>query len=82
MRHKVEVFSAGCKLCDDTVRLVTRLRGDHEIIIHDMRDDATVQRAAAYGVRSVPAVVVDGTLASCCVGNGPQEGTIQRLLGS
>jgi len=31
------------------------------------------ERAAAYGIRSVPAVVVDGEPASCCAGRGVSE---------
>ena len=30
-------------------------------------------KAKGYGVQSVPAVVVDGKLADCCAGRGPQE---------
>lgn len=30
------------------------------------------------GVRSVPAVVVDGNLAACCVNRGPEESAIRE----
>jgi predicted DsbA family dithiol-disulfide isomerase len=34
-------------------------------------------RAKALGVRSVPAVVIDGKLAACCQGQGPDEATLR-----
>ncbi len=35
------------------------------------------QRAKSLGIRSVPAVVVDGTLAACCAGRGPDEAALR-----
>jgi hypothetical protein len=29
----------------------------------------------ALGIRSLPAVVIDGTLADCCAGRGPDQRT-------
>ena len=34
-------------------------------------------RAKKLGVRSVPAVVIDGNLADCCAGRGPDEATLK-----
>jgi hypothetical protein len=34
-------------------------------------------RAKSLGIRSVPAVVIDGTLAACCAGRGPDEATLR-----
>ncbi len=31
----------------------------------------------AMGVRSVPAVAIDGTLATCCAGRGPDEQSLR-----
>lgn len=79
-RH-IEVFSAGCATCNDTVELVRELAGDvHEVHIHDMQKAEVAHRAKSLGVRSVPAVVVDGKLAGCCAGRGPDEATIRREL--
>ena len=38
-----------------------------------MHDPAVAKRAASLGVRSVPAVAVDGRLATCCADAGPNE---------
>ncbi len=73
-KRKVEVFSAGCGLCDETISLVQRLACNScEVIVHDMKQPEVVVKAKSYGVQSVPAVVVDGKLADCCAGRGPQE---------
>jgi glutaredoxin len=63
-KRKVEVFSAGCSACDEAVELVKRIAGSsHEIEIIDMQTHEAAARAKHYGIRSVPAVVVDGRLA-------------------
>lgn len=36
-----------------------------------MNDPAVSGRARRFGVKSVPAVVIDGELADCCAGRGP-----------
>lgn len=37
MKHKIEIFSAGCQTCKDTIERVKELAGgEHEICIHDM----------------------------------------------
>ena len=70
----VEVFSAGCPLCSDTIELVERLACPScEVRVLDMNDASVARRAKELGVRTVPAVVVDGELASCCRGVGPTE---------
>jgi glutaredoxin len=70
----VEVFSAGCPACRDTIALVERLACPScEVSVLDMNDVSVARRAKELGIRTVPAVVVDGELASCCRGVGPME---------
>ena len=65
--RKVEVFSAGCAVCDQAIEMVRNAaRPSCEIIVHDMKDIRIAERAKSLGVRSVPAVVIDGKL----VGSG------------
>lgn len=72
-KRTVEVFSAGCPACDDVVQLVNRLGCDScEVVVLSMRDAAVAERAQALGIRTVPAVLVDGQLAPCCQ-TGPTE---------
>jgi glutaredoxin 3 len=41
-----------------------------EVIVLDMNDSGVAKRAKALGVRSVPAVAIDGKLAECCTSRG------------
>jgi glutaredoxin 3 len=77
-KRKIEVFSAGCPACEETVQLVNRIACPScEVTVHDMNDPAVAKRAESLGARSVPAVVIDGKLADCCVGRGPLEATLR-----
>ena len=70
-KRKVEVFSAGCATCHEAIEAVRREAGSaSEIVVHDMKDINVVRRAKELGVRSVPAVVIDGRLAPCCSSRG------------
>ena len=76
--HKVEVFSAGCPACKEAVVLVKRLAGSaSEVTVQDMNDVKVAQRAKQLGVRTVPAVVIDGKLAECCRNTGLEEGVLR-----
>jgi glutaredoxin len=70
-KQKIEIFSSGCPLCDEAIDLVRREAGpEAEIIVHNMSDARGFGRATALGVRSVPAVAIDGKLVSCCAHSG------------
>lgn len=81
-KKKIEVFSAGCSTGKETIELVKRLAGSsHEVVVHDMQKSDVAARAKQYGVRSGPAVVIDGKLAGCCAGRGPEEHVLRAALG-
>ncbi len=70
-KRKVEVFVAGCPLCDETVNLVKELSCPScDIKIYNLRKEGK-DKARKYGVNSVPTVVVDGKILNCCVRKGP-----------
>ena len=80
-KRKVEVFSAGCRVCDETIQLVRSIACPScDISVLDMKDPNVARRAKALGVLSVPAIAVDGKLAACCSGRGPDEAAL-RLAG-
>jgi glutaredoxin 3 len=73
-KRTVEVFSAGCPACADTIQLVNSIACPScEVTILDMKDPSVAQRAKQLGITRVPAVVVNGKLADCCVGPGATE---------
>lgn len=77
-KRKVEIFSAGCPACQDVVDLVQKVACPScEVSVLDMNDPNISSRAKGLGVRSVPAVVLDGKLADCCTGRGPDESTLR-----
>ena len=77
-KRKIEVFSAGCPACNETIELVNQVACPScEVSVLDMNDAAVAQRASTLGIRSVPAVVIDGKLADCCSSRGPDEGTLR-----
>src|SRR5713101_2568734 len=73
-KYTIEIFSAGCATCKDTIEMVKKIAAsDHDIHIHEMHHADTAARAKQLGIRSLPAVLVNGKLAGCCAGRGPNE---------
>lgn len=75
MAQRIEIFSAGCPVCEVGEARVRELAGDHqEVVVHDLRtDEAAAALAAERGVKAVPAVMVDGELLGCCRNSGPSD---------
>ena len=77
-RH-VEIFSAGCSVCQSAIDLVNRIACPScDVVVLDMNDAAIAQRAQTLGIQSVPAIVIDGVLAECCTGRGVDEEALRR----
>lgn len=77
-KRKIEVFSAGCPACKETIDLVNKVAcSSCEVSVLDMHKADVAKRAKSLGIRSVPAVVVDGNLAACCSGRGPDEAVLR-----
>lgn len=77
-KRKVEVFSAGCAVCQETVGLVQRLACPScEVTVLAMHNPDVAARARGLGIRTVPAVLIYGQLAGCCADRGPDEATLR-----
>jgi len=77
--RKVEIFSAGCPACEDAIELVERIScSSCEVSILDMNTPEVANRARDLGIKTVPAVVIDGKLADCCSNKGPDEETLRQ----
>ena len=77
-KRKVEVFSAGCPACAETVKLVQHIAcSSCEVEVLDMNQPEVATKARQYGVKTVPAVAINGKLAGCCTGAGPNEAALR-----
>ena len=81
-KRKIEVFSAGCALCHEVIDVVRQEAGSSsQVTVQNMMDARVLSRAEKFGIRSVPAVVIDGKLASCCTGRGVDLQVLKDELG-
>lgn len=81
MAH-IDVYTAGCPLCESAVHQATEAAGDrHEIAVHDLhRDQDAASAARKAGVTTVPAIVVDGGLLGCCRSGGVSRSELDDAL--
>jgi glutaredoxin 3 len=79
-RRRVEVFSAGCSMCEEAVALVQELAcRSCDVQVLDVQEPEVAALARSLGIRSVPSVVITASqLATCCSGRGPDEATLRR----
>jgi len=68
LRRRIEIFIAGCPICEETVKLVQELACESCAVevLDVVRDPAARAKSAQYGLKRLPAVVVGGRLAECC----------------
>lgn len=70
-KRRVEVFTAGCPICDETVNLVKSTACPNcEVQVYDLREGCATnecrEKAKRYGITAVPAVAVNGVVLDCC----------------
>lgn len=73
--RQVEVFSAGCYVCEKVVSQINELACPNcEVVVYDLKEKCETNvcenKAKAYGVKSLPAVAIDGELVDCCKNKG------------
>ncbi|MFP5344746.1 MAG: thioredoxin family protein [Gammaproteobacteria bacterium] len=77
--RRIEIFSAGCPVCEETINLINRIACPScDFSVLDMREAQVAERARKLGIGVVPAVVIDGQLAECCAGRGPDEAALRQ----
>ena len=76
----VEIFSAGCPCCDETIQAVRAAACKScKIEVRDMKDPQVAAQAKKYGIGRVPAVVIDGKLADCCKSGGVDIAVLRSM---
>ena len=80
-KRQIEVFTAGCGMCEEAVQVVQRVAcSSCEVTVHNITTDKGIEeKAKQYGIKRLPAVVVDGKLADCCSGGGVDEASLRAL---
>ncbi|MBD8513953.1 thioredoxin family protein [Photobacterium sp. CAU 1568] len=77
-KRKIEIFSAGCIVCQETIEQVRNMAcSSCEITVLDMHEPSVSKRAKKLGIQSLPAVVIDGRLADCCTNRGIDESVLR-----
>ena len=77
-KRKVEIFSAGCPACQEAIELVNNIAcASCDVTVLSMKDKAVADRAKTLGVRSLPAIVINGKLAGCCSGQGINKAALR-----
>ncbi len=80
-KHTVEIFSAGCQVCKDFAARIKKMACPScEVIVLDMKEVEVSNRAKSLIIRSLPSVIIDGRLADCCGGRGPDEEGLRTVL--
>jgi thiol-disulfide isomerase/thioredoxin len=80
-QRQIEIFSAGCSACKETIKLVQDLACDsRNIKVHDINARGVAAKAKKYGVQRVPAIAIHGKLAACCA-NRPVDAKVLRSAG-
>ena len=68
MKRKIEIFTAGCPICEEQVEKIKEAActSCEVITLNVSSDKVALSKAKEYNVRSLPAVAIDGKLAECC----------------
>lgn len=78
-KRKIEIFSAGCPVCESFVAQVREEACPScDIAVLDMKSPEVAERAKQLGVGSLPSVAIDGVLASCCTSGGPDMAVLKE----
>lgn len=78
-KRQIEIFSAGCPACDDTIKLVNdNACPSCEISVLDVTTSEVKKRVKDLNIKSIPAVVINGKLADCCNNRGPDLDTLKQ----
>lgn len=75
MKRQIEVFTAGCPVCEPVVKTVKEMACDScEVTVYNLveqcDDKVCVDKMKKYNITSLPAVAVNGQLLACCQNRG------------
>jgi hypothetical protein len=81
-KRKIEVFTAGCSICQPTVEMVKSMACQYcDVVVYNVADPVqkeALAKAQAYGVTVLPSVAVNGKLLPCCQDKGVCETELRK----
>lgn len=74
-KRKIELFTAGCTVCEPFVELVKSMAcSSCEVVIYNLSQlcdtKECLEKVKSYGIKTLPAVAVNGKLLNCCQNKG------------
>jgi hypothetical protein len=67
MKKQVEIFTAGCPVCEPVVELVKDTASSNcEITIYNLSEISNHSVYKKYNIKRLPAIAVNGKLLECC----------------
>lgn len=77
-KRLIEVFTAGCIVCDPALQLVKNLAcSSCEVVVYNIASPCDskdcLRKAQEYGITTLPAIAVNGVLLNCCQNRGISE---------
>ncbi|MEO6695688.1 MAG: thioredoxin family protein [Ignavibacteria bacterium] len=81
MKRKIEIFTAGCPICEEQVQKIRKETCDScEVEVLNVREDkSALEKSKNYNIISLPSVVINGVLADCCSNKGINIETLRSL---
>ncbi len=79
-KRKIELFTAGCAVCEPVVEMVKAMAcASCDVVIYNLSQPCEtkecLEKVKTYGIKALPAIAVNGKLLSCCQNKGisPEE---------
>lgn len=67
MKRQIEIFKAGCPVCEPIVQIVKDTAGiTYDITFHNLSESCDGDICKKYNVKRIPAVALDGKLLDRC----------------
>lgn len=75
MKRQIDVFTAGCPVCEPAVKMVKEMACDScEVSVYNpieqCDDKVCIDKMKEYNITSLPSVAVNGKLLACCQNKG------------
>ena len=82
-KRLIEVFTGGCFICENAVEEIKAATCPNcEVKVYDLSKGCETneckEKAKQYGIKSVPAVAIDGKLVDCCSNRGINIEALKR----